>query len=209
MTNYKQILCFSILCSTLGSPVFAQEIGVIGTLYPIAESDLRHVIQQRLQMLQQKGELETMQNQMRQVIQRQSDRPQPVIGIQRTTHANTRLFDPSVYFPYDIVNRAGNVVLPADTRVNPLTQVALPEPLLFYDANDAEQVKWAMHMDSLFKGQAKLILINGSIVNQTRLFNKPVFFDQNGRLTTRFQIQHVPAVVTQQGTDLKIQEVQP
>jgi len=40
-----------------------------------------------------------------------------------------------------------------------------------------------------------------------RRWKRPVFFDQQGRLTTQLGIRHVPALVTQAGKRLHIDEL--
>lgn len=203
-----KILFVLILC-LLECSAYAKNCGVIGTVYPIAEVDLRTIIQQRLIVLQQTGELTKLQTQFNQALQQTMDRPQPVIDLKRTLAPNTRLFDPSLRFPYDIKNNKGEVVIPKNTLINPLDTISLNETLLFYNADDRDQVSWAKRMDQALKGKDKLILVNGSVISQMKLFRKPVYFDQGGRLTTRFQLHQVPAFISQQGKYLRIQEVQP
>lgn len=45
------------------------------------------------------------------------------------------------------------------------------------------------------------------MLSEEKRFGKPVYFDQNGRLTTRFQIKHVPAMISQEGLKLIIREI--
>jgi conjugal transfer pilus assembly protein TraW len=61
--------------------------------------------------------------------------------------------------------------------------------------------------DKKLKGRDKLILINGSVLDQEKHFKKPIYFDQAGKLTSRFGITHVPAIITQEGMKLIVTEV--
>ncbi len=196
-----------ILLGVIGSHALAKNCGVIGTVYPIGEVDLRILLQQRLRNLQESGELNRLQTQFKTTIQQAMDRPQSVAHLQRTVEAHIRLFDPSIRFPDDIKNANGQIVILAGTIINPLDTVALSETLLFYNADDADQVQWAKRMDRLLKGHDKLILVGGSVAQQQTLFKKLVYFDQNGLLTKRFQLTHVPALISQAGNRLKIEEV--
>lgn len=202
------IILLCILC-LLTWNAFAKNLGVIGQTYPITEFDLRHIIQQRLLTLQQNGELNKLTIKLNQALQQQMDKPQPISKLKRTTQSRTWLFNPSIRIPYDLKNANGDVIIPAGTTINPLNTLSLSETLLIYNADDPEQVRWAQRQNMLLKNNDKLILTGGSITSQMKLFKKAVFFDQNGRLTARFQIKQVPAIVTQQGKRLKIQEVLP
>ena len=48
--------------------------------------------------------------------------------------------------------------------------------------------------------------MGGSVQSQLKQFHRPVYFDQQGRLTTYFKITHVPAVVTQKDLLLQVSE---
>lgn len=198
-----------LLGFSLNGHAFANNIGVIGTVYPIAEMDLRQWIQSKLINMQKSGQLEKVQETFNQNIAHQLDRPKAVEGLRRTFQPKTRLFDPSIIFPTDIYNSKGNLVVAAGTKINPLDTLSLSETLLFYNADDSDQVSWAEKMDQMLNGNDKLILVNGSVTNQMKLFHKSVYFDQGGRLTQRFGLQQVPAIISQQGNRLEIQEVSP
>jgi conjugal transfer pilus assembly protein TraW len=53
----------------------------------------------------------------------------------------------------------------------------------------------------------KVILTGGSYLDLMRRWKRPVFFDQQGTLTEKLGIRHVPALVTQDGKRLKIEEI--
>ncbi len=202
-------LMFALVLSALSLPATAQDCGVIGAVYPIAETDMRDVVQARLAALQANGGLAKLQARMGQTIAAGMDTPTPVPGLVRTQTPQIRFFDPTVRFPNDIRNSQGQIILPAGAAFNPLNVVSLKETLIFYDATDLSQVKWAEAEDKTLNGNDKLILVNGPVGAQSRVFHRPVYFDQGGRLTARFQIKQVPALVSQVGDQLKIEEVTP
>ncbi len=202
----KKALLICTLCLLTGN-AFAKNLGVVGETSPIAELDLRQVIQQRLLVLQNNGELDKITIKFNHDLTQQMDRPIPVSGLQRSIQSRAWLFDPSIRMPYDLKNTNGDVILAAGATINPLDTLPLSETLLFYNADDPEQVRWVQRQDMQLKNNDKLILVGGSVVSQTQLFKRPIFFDQGGKLTIRFQIKHVPAMVVQQGNRLKIQEI--
>jgi conjugal transfer pilus assembly protein TraW len=55
--------------------------------------------------------------------------------------------------------------------------------------------------------KVKVILTGGSYLELMRRWNHPVFFDQQGQLTAKLGIRHVPALVSQEGRRLRIDEI--
>ena len=190
-------------------PVFANDLGVMGKIYPIEEEDFLMFIQKRIQHMQQDGEWSTLQNQFRDRVAANADRPHPIASINKTTEPKSWRYDPSITVPYDLKDTNGQVFAKAGTIVNPLNIISIHRSLLFFDGDDAEQVAWAEKLNAKWGGKTKLVLVKGSVIDQEKYFLTPIYFDQEGKLTTRFHIQHVPAMVAQEGTHLRIQEVVP
>ena len=186
--------------------ISAKDIGVVGKIYQISECDFLDFIKSKLLQMEKDGKLEELNKKMIKNTQYRADRPTPVEGITKAFESKSWTFDPTYIVPRDIVTSNG-LVAQAGSKVNPLDTITLSKELIFYDADDKEQVIWAQNEDKKINGRDKLILINGSISSQTKLFNKPIYFDQAGSLTTRFNIKHVPAMVKQNGKILKITEV--
>lgn len=199
------IFLFFILASHLS----AKDLGVMGDIYPIEEPDFLEFLQSRAAVIEKNGGLQQLQNKMQQDAVQYRDRPKPVSGIQ-TTHDNKSWdFDPSIVLDHDVLTPEGKVIAVAGTHVNPLVYISLKKTLIFYDADDEAQVKWAVAQDIQRKGQDKLILVNGRLLSEEKRFGKPIYFDQKGLLTTRFSIKHVPATVSQNGLLLHISEITP
>ena len=99
------------------------------------------------------------------------------------------------------------MLFPAGTRKNPLDVVSLSRQLLFFDARDALQVGRARELIERYQGQVKPILVGGSYLDLMKRWNRPVFYDQDGNLVRRFGITAVPAIVSQEGQRLRIDEV--
>jgi conjugal transfer pilus assembly protein TraW len=101
----------------------------------------------------------------------------------------------------------GRVIVPPGTVVNPLDSVTLSQALLFIDARDREQVARARKLIDERQGKVKVILTGGSYLDLMRRWQRPVFYDQQGTLTTKLGIRQVPALVTQDGRRLRIDEL--
>jgi conjugal transfer pilus assembly protein TraW len=186
---------------------FAKDLGVMGETYPIAEVDFLDFIQSRAANIQQSGAWQALQDKSQQKAVQYRDRPKAVAGMLRTQTAKSWHFDPSIVLDHDVKTHEGKIIAARGSRVNPLQVVSLSKTLIFYNSDDPEQVTWVIMQDKKLKGKTKLILVNGSVLNQEKHFKKAIYFDQEARLTSRFGITHVPAIVRQEGWTLRIEEV--
>ena len=97
----------------------------------------------------------------------------------------------------------------AGTRANPLEIVSLSKHLLFFDGSDEQQVAQARTLIARYDGRVKPILVAGSYLALMQRWRTPVYYDQQGALTRKLGITQVPALVSQQGTQLRIDELAP
>jgi conjugal transfer pilus assembly protein TraW len=95
----------------------------------------------------------------------------------------------------------------AGTRKNPLEVVSLSKRLLFFDARDQRQVARARELIASYGGKVKPILTGGSYLDLMKAWRVAVYFDQQGTLTRRFGIRQVPALVSQEGQRLRVDEM--
>jgi conjugal transfer pilus assembly protein TraW len=185
----------------------AQDFGVIGPVYPIAEPSLLEVILARLRDAEATGVLARLQQDAQARAKNQIDQPAAIVKLTKTTQARSFFYDPSIVVPYAILDADGKLLVPPGTTVNPLDTVSLSQALLFIDARDTAQVKRASGILDERGGKLKVILTGGSYLDLMRRWKRPVFFDQQGTLTEKLGIRHVPALVTQDGKRLKIEEI--
>lgn len=185
----------------------AQDLGVIGPVYAISEPSLLEVILSKLRHAESSGLLSKLQRQAQGRVQHQIENPPPVTGLRRTTHARTHYFDPSLVVPYAITDADGRIVVAPGTRVNPLDVVSLSKQLLFFDGRDEQQLKRARGVLDQTHGKVKLILTGGSYLDLMKRWQQPVYYDQQGQLIRKLHIQQVPALVTQEGRRLRIDEL--
>lgn len=189
---------------------FAGDLGVIGATYPVAETDFITMAQKKIQEKLSRDGTGRWRIQEQESVKVAGDRPFPVAGMRPSIQARHWLWDPSFVIPRDIQSANGSIVFKAGARFNPLEKISLKDALIFFDGDDSQQVAWAQQRNHVLKNRVLLILVNGSLRTISLQFpNKPVYFDQGGRLTQRLQITHVPAIVQQVGARLKISEVIP
>lgn len=192
------------LCCSL--PLGAEDLGVIGPVYAIAEQDMLATIDARLRELARSGELARIEQDAKARYQAYTERPAGLL-LPRATATRVRFNDPTLVVPYAIQDHAGKALYPAGTRVNPLERMTLSKRLLFFDADDPAQRAWAKALLDREGTRVKAILTNGPVLELMRTWKMRLFFDQRGTLVQHFGIEALPAIVSQDGTRLKIEEV--
>lgn len=201
---------WGLLILLIQSQALAKDLGVIGPVYPIGERDLLQVIEAKLRAKEESGELARMQAQARKRIERRIEQPEPVAGLAKATERRTHYLDPTVSVPEDIRDADGRFISAAGSQVNPLDTVSLSKVLLFFDARDKAQVRKAKALMAHYEkagAVVKPILVGGSYMDFQRRHKVRVWYDQAGRICHQLGITHVPAIVTQEGRRLRIDEV--
>lgn len=199
-------LLFAAMLAATGH-IQPADLGTIGPVYPIAEPHLLDDIRQRLQEKERSGELKRLEQQARARGVDAVAHPQPVAGVRPAETARTFYFDPSFTLDRNIFDDKGQLLFAAGTRKNPLEVVALSKHLLFFDARDQRQVKRARELIAFYRGRAKPILVGGSYLDLMKAWRMRVYYDQQGLLTRRLGITQVPAIVSQDGLRLRIDEL--
>lgn len=200
---------FFLLLMCLPLVGLADEINVRGKTFPIVEPDLILVMKSRMIALEKSGYFRQLGQALENQAGHYAARPTPVAGLTKTITNKVWFYDPTIIMSQNIISPSGEWLVKAGTRYNPLEKMNLGETLIFYNADDPDQRRWINKKNNEIKGEVKNILVNGSVFDEEKRLNQRVYFDQWGRLISRFHIQHVPALVHQMGARLEIEEVVP
>lgn len=203
----RSTLTIVLLLSVLSVGVYAEDLGAIGPTYEIAERDLIEVIEDKFRRMEKTGELAEMREDYKRKVIGGIERPRPVPGIRATETARTFFVDPAWTLNRNVVNEKGTVLYPAGTRVNPLDYERMTQALLFFDARDKKQIAFAKRFMAESKIRVKPILVGGEPMKLMREWKREVFYDQGGALSRRFSITQAPAVVSQEGRMLRVDEL--
>lgn len=179
---------------TLGGQAHAANLGTWGDLYPITEPDMLTTIHDRLQAMQESGELAEQQEAFKQRVIKNSLRPAPVTGLKLASEDSTHFVDPTFVVGQDIADHQGRVFARKGDKVNPLDAVPFVQTLYFIDADDPHQVAW-MRQQQPATPIYKVILVNGDIRKATQQLDTRIYFDQEGVLSRKFALTAVPATV--------------
>lgn len=189
----------------VASPALARDYGQQGTLFPVIEVDMLRMIEAKLRAAQASGRIDAANREFARRSIEKVKRPPPVAGITATVKPRAWLYDPTITIDQDLRDQKGRLIIAKGARVNPLDTVGLRQRLVFLDGDDPAQVAWAMRVTTA-QG-AKLILTRGAPLALMGAQQRRFYFDQNGSLTGKFGIRHVPAVVEQQGRILRVTEL--
>lgn len=197
---------FALLAGT--TPAHAADAGVIGPTYEIAEPHLLRFIEQRLRDKAASGELQRLEQEARARGVDSVRNPQPVAGLVTTRAKRTFYFDPTYVLDRNVSDAQRRLMFVTGTRANPLDIVSLSRRLFFFDARDPRQVAQARSLMKRYDGKVKPILTAGSYLDLMQAWHSPVYYDQHGLLTRHLGIRQVPALVSQEGKQLRIDELE-
>ena len=204
---FRSSFALPFLILTISIPLRAEDLGSLGPTYEIIERDLIEVIQDKFRRMDKSGELSKMHEDYKRQVIGAVERPKAVRGIRATETARTFYIDPTWTLDRNVVDEKGRVLFPAGTTVNPFDYEKLSKTLLFLDARDKGQVEFAKRFLSSAKGLVKPILVGGEPLKLMREWKREIFYDQGGALTRRFSITQSPAVVSQEGKRLRVDEI--
>jgi len=185
----------------------ADDLGVVGPTYKITERDALELITSKLKQMERSGELARYQEDYKNRVINSIEHPRTLAGFKSTETASTHYYDPSMVTGKDIVDAAGKVIYARGTRVNPLDYVGWNTYLLFVDGRDEKQLAFSKKVVASSDRPVKVVLVAGEPMALMRKWKSTVYYDQGGKLTRRFAITQVPAIVRQEGKRLRIDEL--
>jgi conjugal transfer pilus assembly protein TraW len=187
------------------SNVIAKDFNIVGETFPILEQDLLAVIMQKLTKMQESGELMVHQKILQNKVKEKILKPAG-ITLKETTKAREFYFDPSLTVTEDLVDLNGKVFQHQGAKINPLDFYSFKETWIFFDGASKKQAKFAIQF--VTRENTKLILTNGNPLALMKKLKVPIYFDQFGYLVQKLGISKVPAMVFQEGKQLKIKEIE-
>lgn len=188
--------------------VNAKSLGVYGRTYDIIEVDALEQIMADLKAKQADGTIDRINKEMQERAKQYAHRPTgtklPTAKVRRTHY-----FNPAVKYTQPIVDADGRVLFPTGTTVNPLDYMPMTRPWVFFDADDEEQKAW---VHSLIKDRPyaySLVMINGNVIETMKTWQTRIYFDQYGKYVEKLNLQTLPAVMSQEGKVLRVDEIPP
>jgi conjugal transfer pilus assembly protein TraW len=171
------------------------------TLYPILEQDMEEMVKARLKQADWGKVREELQRKVK-------DRLHEGPNIPLTPAQESRVFtvDITQRYEHDIPNHDGSaVIVKAGTEINPLAHVTLRHRYMVIDGRDSAHIEYAkskMKQDR----SIQVWLSAGDAEAVRKQLQAPVYWLQPD-MVSRFQLAHVPSVISQNGPMLKIEEI--
>ncbi len=198
-------VCAAIVASSTAAR--AEELGVIGPVYPIGEESALDTILNKLKEKERSGELKKIQDAAIKRSVNTAKNPAPVDGLVTVKERKERLIDPTVTYNQAVKTEEGAIVVPAGAKINPLLVTSLSKKLVFFDGRDKAQTEAVRKMVAKYSTKVKPILVAGSWYDTSKAWKTQVYYDQHGKLSQRFGIHAVPTVISQQGAMLLLEEI--
>ena len=184
---------------------FSKDLGVIGTIYEINETNLIDYIKSKAQEKINNGDLSLLSDKMKSNSLSYAKRPEGILLPRAVLHKAVEII-PSYILKKDIVDSNGNVLYKKGIKINPLKIKPLTKVLCFIDGDDKDQVKWMKKYCSS-NPKNKMILVNGSYLDVSKEIGKKVYFDQKSFLVNKLEIQALPTILRQVGEKLYVEQI--
>ena len=188
---------------------FAKDFGSAINFYDIAETDALEMIKNKLSKMEESGEIKKLQKKWQENAIKSANRPKDATDIVKT-RSNTfiRYYDPSITVTEDLKDHNGIIFAKKGTKINPFDKLPFnyQPTMIFIDGDDKYQVNYAVNLYEQ-NNQLKIILVRGDIIDLMKEKKVRLFFDQNGVLTDKFNLQYFPSLIMREGNLLKITEI--
>ena len=209
----NHLVIFSMIIFALALSANGNDLGKLGNTFKIEEEAFTQMMKRKLAEI----DMEAAREKMQKIAIDRVENPAPVIGITVVTENRTFYFDPTYTLDEDAVLPCGKILHKAGTTVNPLEHMDLNRRLFFVDSREATQVEWLQEQlnnplpEQKEPVEDRIILVGGSVFKLKEDLGQKhedkVYFDQSGELTTRFGIKHSPAIASQEGLKIRIDEI--
>ncbi len=196
---YFLLMCCSF-CGCFNVTAYAKDFGIDGHTYKIIEEDMLKVMTQRLEKIDMEQFKQKLTEQTKQYV----ETPPAVTNVTKAQQTKEFFYDPTYVLQEEIRDHQGRIIHPKGVKINPLTSIPLSEALIFIDGDDEAQVDLALKTREKKQNRLKIILVKGSPLQLQRNHKVWIYFDQAGFIIQKLGISEVPALVEQNGLNLKI-----
>ena len=191
-------LTYLVAACAVSSPASAKVLGTMGATYTISEPDALQEVEDAAKKVNWQKLFADMEKKVKHL------RPQ-VAPLPHVRESSSRTVTMSYTLEEDMPNPRDpqRPLYPKGFTFNPLEYTSLPGKVVCFDGTDPKEVAY---VGSLHDDSAILIMTAGDIDVVSRSIHHSVYY-ANDHLIQLFQIEAVPSVVTQEGTVLKVEEI--
>jgi hypothetical protein len=195
-----KIVMLCLLMLTTRSQAESNDLQRLGPVYPILEPDWRIWLPKQLERKLPRHDSQWWQKRFEEVARRQT----PQLDLPEVKIASKRTFDLKVNSQKPVMDRLGHLTL-VPVTVNPIALMSLSRPILVLDGRSDRQVDLARRRSK----KSMIVLITaGDPARLARLLGQPAY-PVPQKLLAKYQISRVPVLISQQGTELTVEELVP
>lgn len=176
------------------------DLGIVGTTYPVIESDIITKLQNTAERLDKAKEDQQSLEQL------QTYQPTDIHSLPLAEHNRTFIVDTRYVLDHDIVDVKGNIIYPRGYIFNPLDYMGFPGGLIIIDGTDEEQIKWFLSSPYANNHKVKIMLADGYAAKVAHQLKRPVFY-LTTTISQRLKLSAVPSVVIQKENNLHVHEI--
>ena len=190
----KTNLLLSVMIISMNYMSYAEDLGVVGKTYPIAEPDMIEWIKAKADTMIKNGQWQQIQNKAILKAKNQINNPAPIVGITDSIENKTWYYKPMIQVKSDLTDTRGHIIAKVGLY-NALKYKPFDTQLLFINGNNTKQLDWAVNHAKNDGIKTKIVLTQGSFIDLDKHYKIWFFYDQNGKYTQKLNIHHVPAIV--------------
>ncbi len=196
----------AFVCSE-GGWAWTESLGKFAQVYVINEPDLEQAWKNEADAPEHRRHYAEVLRQYRQHMQSYLDHPLG-LALPATIQASSHWVRLAVRLDHDVRDASGKIWYRTGTLMDPLQIIHYSKKLCFFDQKSFEQRSW-LDVACADPVQTVWIMEQGAYRTWAQQQSRHVYFDQYGYLAHRFSIQHLPAVVYQDGRMMRVDEVLP
>jgi len=198
----------SVLLSVQGI-AGAHDLGTVGKIYPIDEADFLVEVKEIVKHKVDDGSWAEIERKLQRDTVNALEHPAASGSFTVAAASKVWYFDPTATLTQDVMGPTGQVLFAAGTKINPLDVVSVGSNLFFFDADDPKQIAKLQQAQARSPVHVKPVAVAGSYLALSRKLEQPIYFDQGANFTRRLGIVTIPALVSQEGNRLKVEEMVP
>ncbi|WP_319549527.1 hypothetical protein [Desulfogranum marinum] len=191
------IICSIVAVSSAQAGTITN-LGVVGTTYPIAESDI---------LAELRGQVAKNNHARKQWCEQiKTYQPADLHNLPLATTDRTFQVDMTYSLNRDLTDADGKLIYPKGYTFNPLDYINFPGCILVIDGADPEQVAWFKQTPYAENHQVKLLITEGMAPELIQTLQRPVFYLTED-IAKRLQLQAVPSLIFQREKMMHVQEI--
>ena len=183
----------------------AADLGQHGAVFEIREPDFLQTIYDRLAQKEANGEIEAFRRAQIEGAKTYVHRPTPAVQLTPAEAYLRYEVDLSMTVNRDLSDHRGVVFARAGTVINPLETSTFARKIILFDGDRPEQVAFALAQGNEL--DVLLVLTSGAPLELMRAHGRRFYFDQDGVLSRKFAVQHLPARISRAGLLMQVEEI--